>query len=202
MLLPCLTTAISEELETVQLLFYPGTTSRPSPFPLLRTRSSKLSNLSPATALRATNTAAKWIASSVRIGSSGKGCRARSTISGAIRRTCQCAAAATRCARRSAASASVNSFNVAARNSTRSHSMSVKSEATIISAAAKWRRTSPAAASSSSQANTALDSAYKFTVSRALHREAVRRCVDLGVDGAVPHTNSHRRGSRALQDHA
>jgi hypothetical protein len=181
---------------------YPGTISSPSPRPLLRTRSSKLSNLSPATAPRPTITEAKWIASSVRIGSPGNGCCARSTISGETRKTCQCAAAATRCARRSAASASVNSFSVAARNSTRWHSMSVRSEATMISAAARQRRTSVAAGSSSSQASTALDSAYRFTAGHALHREAVRRCAYHGADAAVPRTNSHHRRSLALQDPA
>ncbi len=81
------------------------------------------------------------MASSVRIGSPGNGSRARSTISGAMRRMCQCEAAAARYARRSAASTSVSSPRVTARMNTRSHSIRVRSEATMNSAAANDLRT-------------------------------------------------------------
>ena len=50
------------------------------------------------------------------MGAPGKGWRARSTMSGPMRRRCQCEAAVARCARRSAASASVRSPTAAARS--------------------------------------------------------------------------------------
>jgi len=170
--------------------------SSPSFFPALRTRSSRLRSANPTIAVRATSADARWIASSVRIGSPGNGCRARSTISGATRSICQRDAADVRCARRSAASASVSSPTAAARNMTRSHSMSVKSEATMISAAVSDRRTSAAEFSSRSQARTALDSAYKFTASRAHRREARRRSVGHGVRAEAPRKHWHRRANR------
>jgi len=175
---------------------YTGTMSSPSFFPVLRTRSSRLSSFNPTTAVRAVSAEARWIASSVRIGSPGNGCRARSTISAPTRSICQWAAAAVRCARRSAASASVSSPSAAARRSTRSHSISVKSEATMISAAASSRRISAADSSSKSQARTALDSAYKFTASHALRQEARRLGADRGVGAATLGNNSHRLGNR------
>jgi hypothetical protein len=43
--------------------------------------------------------------------------------------------------------------------------------------------------SSKSQPRTALDSAYKFTASRALRREAQRRCAGRDVRAAAPRTH-------------
>src|SRR5208337_5148947 len=71
-------------------LRYCGNASMPSFLAAFLTRSSRLNRVSPDIALRATSAEARWSASRVLIGSPGKGCRARSTTSGAIRSTCQC----------------------------------------------------------------------------------------------------------------
>jgi len=63
---------------------------------------------------RTANADAKWIASSVRMGSAGNGWLARSTISGLTRHKCQWLAAIFKCARRSAAAASSISPRVTA----------------------------------------------------------------------------------------
>lgn len=142
------------------------------------------------------------MASSVRIGSPGNGSRARSTISGAMRRMCQCEAAAARYARRSAASTSVSSPRVTARMSTRSHSIRVRSEATMNSAAANDLRTSCAELSSKSQARMALDSAYRFTWNRALHPAAARHCVCQDACAAMPCTGQRHQVNPAWRDRA
>ena len=178
-----------------------GSSSSPSFFATLRTRSSMERSRSPATAVRAVMTEARCIASSVRIGSPGNGCRARSTISGAIRSVCQCAAAVVKCARRSAASTSVSSPTAAARMRTRSHSIRVRSEATTISAVASVSRTFRAGSSSRSQARIALDSAYRFTGSRALHPEVDQPSACLVACAAMPCTRLRHRMHRAWQYH-
>src|SRR5271156_4993736 len=90
----------------------------------------------------------------------------------------------------------VSSATAAARSMTRSHSMSVKSEPKIISAAPSDRRTSAAEFSSKSQARTALDSAYEFTASRAHRREAQRRFFAHGVRVAAPRNHWHHPENR------
>ena len=63
--------------------------------------------------------------------------------------------------------------NAAARISTRSHSTSVRSEATTTWPSSNARRTRGAVCSPSSQARTALDSAEAFTGARSRSRSAV-----------------------------
>jgi hypothetical protein len=139
------------------------------------------------------------MASRVRIGSPANGWRARSTTSGPMRSTVQCDATVASWARRSAASASVSSPKAAARRSSRSHSMSVKSEATTSGSAAKDSRMAVADSSSSSQASTALDSAYRLNGTRAPHPEAERRRACGALCGAIVDTSSHRRRRRGLR---
>jgi|RhiMetdeSRZDD1v2_1073273.scaffolds.fasta_scaffold23012_9 hypothetical protein len=151
-----------------------GLSPNPSCSPARRIRSSRLRSFTPGTMARTASADAKWIASRARMGSMGNGRLARSTISALSRQMCQCATAAFRCARRSAALASSISPSTTARINTRSHSMSVRSEAVTNSEPLSTSRTRRAPGSPSNHTNTALDSAYTFTGHHAPHREVQR----------------------------
>ena len=153
-----------------------GTTSNPRSRALRRTRSSCVKRRSSGTRLRIARAVAIWIASRVLSGSRGKGRRALSTISPSIANTAQCSAAVERSARLASASASLSSPSATARWRTRSHSIKVKSEVRTNPAAESRSRASFPPSLSSSQARTALDSAYRFSDRPALHRADGVRC--------------------------
>ena len=160
------------DLRTTASWRYRGSSGNPSSRAFWRMRSSSVSTDNPGTAARAESALAKCSASSVRIGSTGKGCRARSTTSECRRSMCHPAAAADRCPRLLAASASLRDSVCTDRSRARSHSKTVRSEATTRSAPSRALRIASPDFSPSNQASTALDSAYNVTGRRA-QRQAV-----------------------------
>ena len=108
---------------------------------------------------RAKRAEATCSASSVRIGSAGKGWRARSTIWGERCRMSQCTVIRARRLFNPLATISLAFPSATARQIARSHSIRVKSEDTTVSAFASAARMLGFAFSLSSHARTALDSA-------------------------------------------
>ena len=110
----------------------------------------------------------------MRTGSAGNGRRPRLTMSAPTLKMCHSLLAVIKRWRQEIARFSVISFSTRARIRTRSHSTSVRSDAKTMFALRNWRLTAEARFSPKSQVRTALDSAYRFNVSCALDRAALK----------------------------
>ncbi len=136
-----------------------GRISNPSALALSRIRLSNVSTCNWVTRLRACSAVARCMASSVLIGSCGKGRRARSTTSRSIASTTQCSAVALTWFCRRADSAGERSPAATPLWRTRSHSTRLSSEVSTSDAEARHCRADSPASSPSSHARIALDSA-------------------------------------------